>query len=176
MNRSKFLILILLLLFTGLWSEADTSRLKSLGFSVPEIRTEALPFHVIKNQQIEKTLIPEPGNVILINFWASWCPPCGGEMPSLQRLYEKLKDSGFQLATVNMNEEIPTVQDYLRSESLDIPVYYFPDKGVLKVYTLRGIPASYLIDKKGRVAAAYTGSFQWDNPELVRTIEELLNE
>lgn len=176
MNRSKLLIPVLLILLTNLWSEADTIRLKSLGFTVPSERTEALSFHVIRNEKMEKTLIPEAGKVVLINFWASWCPPCRGEMPSLQRLNEGFNESDFHMAAVNMNEEISFVQDYLQSEALDIPVYFFPDKDALEVYKLRGIPASYLIDKKGRVAAAYMGSFQWDHPDIIRTIKELINE
>ena len=166
-----FFIMILAL---PLSAEADLIRLKQLGFQVPAVRSSAPP--VMVNGPGDLLKLPAEGRVTLLFFWASWCPPCREQLPFLENLYLSLAPRGFSLAAVNMNEEKPFVEDYMESEGLQLPVYYYPDKNYLEAYSLKGIPASYLIDKKGMVAAVLTGSVDWDNPLIIRTIRELLDE
>ena len=161
--------LCLALFHLQLWAEADMVRLKSKGFSIPGTRTEApaisvLPEKSIGTETTDRILLPAKEKVTLLNFWASWSPPSLTEWPSLQRLSAKLKDTEFQLAAINMNEETSTVSSFLRETGITIPVFYFPDGDALNAYILKGLPTSYLIDKAGRVAAVHAGGADWDDP------------
>ncbi len=171
------MILLFLLTHSALiTAEADVSRLKQLGFTVPAERTAAPEILVTDETGKNREILPEKGLVTLITFWTTWCPPCRAELPSLQRLHRILDSEGLKIRAVNMNEEISYVQEFLRNMELELPVYYFPDDTYLGAYNLKGIPASYLIDAKGRVAAVIKDSASWDNPLILRTIRELLEE
>jgi len=166
----------LLLLPAILPAEADMTRLRPLGFSVPDKRTPAPEMSVVTGPEGNTRNLPRSGEVTLLNFWATWCPPCRAEMPSLNRLKDLLEPEGLHIAAVNVNEEIPFVRDYMDFAGLDLTVYYYPEEEVLKAYKLRGIPSSWIIDRNGRVAAVMIGSIEWDHPEIVRTLRELLAE
>ena len=175
------IFLCLAMLQSQLWAEADMVRLKSKGFSIPGTRTEGpaisvLPEKSIRTETTNRILLPVKGKVTLLNFWASWSPPSLTEWPSLQRLSVRLKDTDFQLAAINMNEEISTISTFQKKTGISIPVFYFPEGDALDAYLLKGLPASYLIDKAGRVAAVHIGGADWDDPAIARTITELLEE
>ncbi len=169
-------IFFLLIPTAVLTADADLIRLKQLGFTVPAERTEAPPLSVSDESGKNRKIIPGTGRVTLMTFWTTWCPPCRAELPSLQRLHNLLSPQGLRIYAVNMNEEILYVQDFLKSMEISLPVSYFPDQTNLGAYNLKGIPASYLIDKKGQVTAVLKDSTQWDNPLIIRTIRELLEE
>ena len=178
MKRNRFFwMLFFILTHSALTSaEADVSRLKQLGFTVPAERSEAPEILVTDETGRNRQSLPEKGYVTLMTFWTTWCPPCRAEMPSLQRLYEILESEGLKIRAVNMNEEVSYVQDFMENMDLALPIVYFPDETYLGAYNLKGIPASYLIDSRGRIAAVIKDSASWDNPLIIRTIRELLEE
>ncbi len=181
LKASALFFLYLIVLQPQLRAEADMVRLKSKGFSIPATRTDApvisvLPVENFPADTADRILLPFKGRVTLLNFWVSWSPPSRTEQPSLQRLSARLQDTDFLLASINMNEEISTVSSFLKETDITIPVFYFPDGDALDAYKLEGLPASYLIDKAGRVTAVRIGGTDWDDPAIARTIMELLTE
>jgi thiol-disulfide isomerase/thioredoxin len=114
------------------------------------------------------------GRVVLINFWASWCPPCVREMPSMQRLSQKLAEKPFTILAVNMAEPQPEVRAFLARFHLGFPVLLDQDGAALKQWKVFVFPTSYVIDAEGRIRFGVYGEVEWDAPETLGIIQGLL--
>ncbi len=115
------------------------------------------------------------GQVVLINFWASWCPPCRVEAPDLQALYADYRGAGFTLIGVNMLESSPQkALAFIDEYGITYPNGEDREQKVTKLYRVQGPPESFLIDRRGRVRRFYYGSVTYDG--VSAAIEELLTE
>lgn len=114
------------------------------------------------------------GRVVLVNFWATWCPPCIKEMPSMQRLHERLGKRGFTVLAVNMGETGAEVNDFLKRVPVGFPILLDRDGAVLKSWKVFAFPTSYVIDPDGAIRLAVFGEVDWDAPEVIAKIEALL--
>lgn len=115
------------------------------------------------------------GQVVLVNFWATWCPPCRREMPSLQRLWLKLGKSKLQIVAVNVGEDADTVLGFMGTldDSPTFPIVFDKDSTVLRAWPVKGLPTTFLIDRKGHIAYRAIGGRDFDSPENIRFITEL---
>jgi peroxiredoxin len=117
------------------------------------------------------------GKVLVLNFWASWCPPCRKELPSLQSLYKKLKDrEDFAFLAISCDEEIKDVAEILEKRNVEIPVAYDPDRKIAFLYGVYKFPETFFIDKKGTIRHKFVGPREWTDLDLVRTLEGMLAE
>jgi len=92
------------------------------------------------------------GKVVLVNFWATWCPPCRKEMPDLEALYDKYKEQGFVVLAIS-DEEAAKVAPFLAERKISYPVMLDPGRKVHKLYQVEGIPKSFVYDREGRMVA-----------------------
>ncbi len=116
------------------------------------------------------------GKVVLVNFWATWCPPCRKELPSMERLWRQFKDAGLVVLGVNVGETGDQV--FAFSNGLETPLT-FPllldeDSKVAQSWPVTGLPTTYLVDKQGRIAFGAIGGREFDSPAIVRQVRELL--
>jgi len=116
------------------------------------------------------------GKVVLVNFWAVWCPPCRKEMPSMARLADKLAGKPFTLVGVNVGESPEEIRAFLKQVPVNFPIVLDDEGRNLKAWQVFAFPTSYVLDKKGRVRLGLFGSIEWDTPEAVAKLEALLAE
>lgn len=112
------------------------------------------------------------GRVALINFWATWCPPCRKEFPSLGRVRKLFKRSEFEVLAVNVGEDPDSVFSF--TGITDFPVMFDRDSKAMVAWAVRGLPTTFLVDRKGQVAYRATGGREFDDPDIVATIKQLL--
>lgn len=149
------------------------ARLETLGFYVFPQPFDQPNFNVTSVDGHMKSRLSAKGNVLLLNFWATWCPPCNREIPTIQTLYETMKGEKFEIMAVDLGESAKSVQSFLHQNEISYPVYIDPKSSLTGGYASRGIPTTYILDKSGKFIAMIIGSFDYDTPEFVATMKEL---
>ena len=117
------------------------------------------------------------GKVVLINFWATWCPPCRREMPSMARLQQALAGEPFVVLAVDVGEDADTIEAFT-SQLVDtvptFPILLDTRSHAMQAWKVAGLPTTYLVDPRGRVVASAVGGREFDHPDIVRAIRVLL--
>lgn len=115
------------------------------------------------------------GKVVLVNIWATWCPPCVDEMPSMEKLYRKLKGKNFEILAVSIDESgLKAVAPFMKKSSLTFPAL-IDSKGTIKtVYGITGIPESFIIDQQGILIKKIVGPVDWATPRIFRFFSDLI--
>ncbi len=112
--------------------------------------------------------------VYVINFWATWCPPCVEEIPSLNRLKEKMQGKPFELISINYAEDKTTILNFLKKVKVDFPVLLDHDGSFAKQWNVITYPSTFVIDKKGNIKYGVNAAIEWDSPEFIEKINALL--
>lgn len=116
------------------------------------------------------------GAVVFVHFWASWCGPCRVEMPAIQRMWDELAREGLQIALINTAEDEETVFSFLAEHAPDIRPLMDRHGQVTEAWSPRGLPATYLVDRRGRVRYQALGGRPWDQPDYLDFLRRLLDE
>lgn len=175
-NRmNKFLLLVLILPVFAIASPG-------LGHKMTKIKKpwEAPAFSLQNMDEEIVSLDQFKGRVVMLNFWATWCPPCRKEMPSLERLYQQMKadEVSFSLLAINQWESPDHVFAYVGQLSVDptFPILFDRKSEVAESYKVVGLPTTLLIDKQGLVRYKAVGGREFDHPEVVKIIHRLMAE
>jgi len=113
---------------------------------------------------------------VVLNFWASWCPPCVSEMQSMQRGAKWLGKYRGRFVAINMGEEPEVVREFLTGHGFEIPILLDSDSKISSRWGVQRLPVTYVIDPKGRVAYQALGARQWDDPALLVPLRSLTME
>jgi thiol-disulfide isomerase/thioredoxin len=116
------------------------------------------------------------GQVVMINFWATWCGPCRKEMPLLESIYKQYKNKGFTLLGVNVEPDPKASVDWLKKTPVSFPVLYDTNSDVSTLYKVSGMPTTVFIDKKGNVRAVHQSYNDGDENEYMSNISKLMRE
>ncbi len=116
------------------------------------------------------------GQVVLVNFWATWCGPCQQEMPLLDQMYKKYKPAGFTLIGVNVDKEAAPVKELMARKPVSFPVLLDPANQVSKAYHVAEMPSSVIIDRKGEIRYVHRGYRPGDENEYQDRIRQLIKE
>ena len=116
------------------------------------------------------------GQVVMINFWASWCGPCRQEMPLLESIYKRYNKRGFTLLGVNVEPDSKAADEWLRDTPVSFPILYDKDSKVSKLYEVAGMPCTVIIDRSGKLRVLHRGYKPGDENEYLDSIRSLIRE
>jgi peroxiredoxin len=114
------------------------------------------------------------GKVVFVNLWATWCPPCREELPTMVRFYERFRERGVEILAVSEDTDPNAVRKMVQRQGITFPVLMDENKRVYNLYRATGVPETHLLDKAGRVLASQLGPFDWTSPAVIAKVEELL--
>lgn len=139
-------------------------------------KTETVEFSVKDESGKIITTSQLKGKVIFINFWASWCPPCRAEFPSIQKFYNKYKSHpDMVFVTVNLDDDIAAGKMYLKKENFNVP-FLVPDGNIPNEYYNGSLPTTVVLDKKGMIRLHHAGMADYSNTTFYEQIDGLLKE
>ena len=148
----------------------------SMSFIVNGARPEAAQFAFKDAGGKDRTLADWKGKVVLVNFWATWCPPCVEEIPSLNRLHERLAPRGFEVLAVDVGDTREQIAAFMRERPVSFPVLLDGTGETFKRWKAYAFPTSLLLDRQHRVRYAVYGALAWDGPDVIELIGRLLDE
>jgi thiol-disulfide isomerase/thioredoxin len=167
------------LLFVSFTVIADWQQ-PELGHTLTPVKkiTMASDFELMDMDEEKKRLSDYRGKVVLLNFWATWCPPCIREMPSMERLHQQIDAEVFEVIAVNQMEDVDQVFAFTGQLELDptFEILFDSTSEVSQDYAVRGLPTTYLIDKHGNIRYRAVGGREFNHPEVVRIVKQLVKE
>jgi len=155
----------------AVWSPLSAAELTAVPGTPP-----APPLDLADAAGTRHSLSEQRGRVLLVNFWASWCPPCLQEMPSLQRLADAMADRPLTIYAVNVGEAPGRAKESLRRLGYRGTPLLDTDQAAFKAWGVRVLPSSFVVDREGRVRFKVVGALEWDAAEVQETIGALIDE
>jgi peroxiredoxin len=147
----------------------------SSGWAASE--SSPAPDFTLKSRSGENIKLSElRGDVVMVNFWASWCGPCRQEMPLLEQLYGRYQGMGFTLLGVNVDEEPEAADKMLKEIPVTFPVLYDPTNKVSKQYQVKAMPSTFMVDRDGNIRYLHKGYKPGYEEEYQQQIRSLLKE
>lgn len=119
------------------------------------------------------TLSSLRGKIVMINYWATWCPPCKEEMPSLNTLHANMKSKGFEILAVSADKTLSAIKEYVAEHDFDFQILWDEDQTVMRTYKVFSLPTTFLIDRNGTIVKIFMGAYDWTDPEITAEIEKL---
>ena len=119
------------------------------------------------------TLADYKGKPVIINFWATWCPPCRAELPSMNRAWAKVKDEGIAMLAINVGEDEDAIFAFTAEYPIDFTVLLDENSEQIPNWQITGLPTTYVLDPEGRVAFQAVGDREWDNDTLLDKVRAL---
>nr|WP_245301867.1 redoxin domain-containing protein [Symbiobacterium terraclitae] len=145
-------------------TEAET--VPQVGTPAPDFALETLDGDAVVR------LSDLAGQPVVINFWATWCPPCRKEMPDFQQVYDKYKEMGLRFYAVNVGESRVAVRDFAERLGVDFPILIDADESAQRAYRILPIPATFFIDRDGIIRGVY--QYQMSLPQIEAEVGRLL--
>jgi len=142
------------------------ARLPAAGDSAPDFTLPTLtgePFQLRDHRR----------RVVVLNFWATWCPPCVEETPSLRRFAEQMRSLGVTVVGVSVDQDAGALQRFVSQFQLSFPIARDPDRSVASRYGTFKFPESYIIDHNGRIAKKTIGAIDWQDPHIISFVQSL---
>lgn len=138
---------------------------------------QAVDFTLKDLQGKDVRLADLSGKVVMLNFWATWCPPCRAEIPSMVKLNEQMAGKPFQMLCVSIDDGgKEDVEAFFKREGVQLPALTDPGSTVGKQYGITGVPETFIIDKKGKVVKKVIGGLDWGAPDVVTFLTDLTNQ
>jgi thiol-disulfide isomerase/thioredoxin len=115
------------------------------------------------------------GKIVFLNFWTTWCPTCRIEMPSMEKLHQKLKNEDFAMVTINLQESASQVKAFFKEFKLTFTALLDSTGEVGASFGIRAIPTTYILDKTGRIIGLVSGPREWDSKAAIALFENLID-
>ena len=155
-----------------LLKERDSTLTRSsqiqLGLPAPDFA-----FPDLNGQKV--SLSDHRGKVVFVNIWATWCPPCISEMPSMQKLYDRFKGENFEILAVNIDSAgHEAVAPFMKELNLSFPALLDPQGNIQPLYGITGVPESFIVDREGILVEKVIGPMDWTDPKILRFFQDLI--
>ena len=157
LKTTAFLVPLAGLLYYGITE--DLYRPVEIGEKAPHFSLPTIAGRPLEPSQFE-------GRVVVLNFWATWCPPCVEEMPSLERLSQERTEGSWEVITVSVDQDLPALQDFVTKHGITLPIAKDPQRQVAVLYGTYKYPESYIIGPQGYVHKKLIGAINWDEPRI----------
>ena len=176
MQRSIYILIVCLIISLTACTKSDSPK-KNVGSSSVAAEKSAAPDVSVVSIANGSTLKLSDlkGKVVLLNFWATWCPPCREEIPSMMKLNGFMVGKPFQMVAISIDEGgKKDIDSFFKETGFFLPTYLDENGASSKSYGVTGVPESFIIDKQGILVKKIIGGFAWDSPEAVSFIEGLM--
>jgi peroxiredoxin len=171
-----FFLLALLLSTPSIFAEIRKEDFFSkAGIQTVKAGTKAPGFCLVDLNGKKSELKHYRGKVVFLNFWATWCGPCKEEMPSMEELFKQFKEKDFVFLAISVDYAgTKSVKEFIEKHRYTFPVLIDPKCETLDLFAVKGIPTTFLIDKKGMIIGKAVGPKDWKKPEVVSIVNLLL--
>lgn len=147
------------------------------GIAASDLTGQSAPDFALKSATGENLRLSEyRGDVVMINFWATWCGPCRKEMPLLEQIQKKYAPLGFTMLGVNVEEDTTMMEAFLKDVPVTFPILLDPANGVSKLYDVAAMPSTVIVDRKGNVRYLHQGYKPGDESRYQDMIRQLIRE
>ena len=176
MQRSIYLVIVCLILSLTACTKSDSPKKNISSSSVAAEKKPAPDVTVVSIADGSTLKLSDlKGKVVLLNFWATWCPPCRAEMPSMMKLNSFMAGKPFKMVAISIDEGgKPDIDSFFKESGFFLPTYLDENGASSKSYGVTGVPETFIIDKQGLLVKKIIGGFAWDSPEAVSFIEGLM--
>ena len=138
----------------------------AIGDTAPDFSVPALPSGSVDLKSYR-------GQIVVLNLWATWCPPCVEETPSLVQFAEKMKAHGVVVLGISVDEDAKALQDFVQENHISYPVGRDPDRSLSARYGTYQFPETYILDRRGQVAEKVIGATDWDDERIQNFVLDL---
>ncbi len=176
-SRKELIFLIVLISAALLFAAFLLMRKGGEGRKIITEGDRAPAFELPTTDQRSLSLSDYRGKVVLVHFWATWCPPCVEEMPKLERLYREFSGKGFEILAVSLDDAgVETVSSFMRMNRLSFPALLDPRRTAAGRYGTFKVPETYVLDRSGTVRYKAIGPLDWTSPETMNALHRLVEE
>lgn len=165
---SVSIMIVFALLVITIFYDVNLNRLKE-GMEVPDFRVYNLEGKAFTKSNFK-------GKIIVVNFWASWCPPCIEEMPLFVEIKKRYQESGIELVLANVGENVDDIRNFIDKNKFAISVYRDPNKEASRMFGTYKYPETYIIDQDGILRKKIIGSITWRKEEVLNYLDGIIKE
>jgi len=164
--RNSVLILSILVLLALAGCSKEPAKPAIQGNPAPDFTLNTLNGEVVKLSDLR-------GKVVILNFWATWCPPCREEIPSMMRLNAAMAGKPFRMLCVSIDEGGKVaVEEFFRKTGFSLPTLLDADRRIGKLYGITGVPETFVIDGNGVILKKVVGAMEWDHPDAIAFLND----
>ncbi len=178
MKRFRLLLVVVVVIIAaagGWYLSGPEKRIKAYG--LPTIGSAAPDFQLVDTAGAVRSLSAERGKVVLVNFWATWCPPCKAEMPSMEELYRNYGGSNFEILAINVDDDGPAVMPgFLKDNPHTFPILFDSEFQARTLYGVAMFPETFIVDKNGIIKRKLIGAIDWTSPQMLDYINLLMKD
>ena len=178
MQRYRLLLLLIVIIFAaaGGWYLSGPEK-KSTGYNLLTVGSTAPDFQLVDTKGEVRSLSSERGKVVLVNFWATWCPPCKAEMPSMEELYRNYGSGKFEILAINVDDAGPAVvSGFLQENPHTFPILFDSEFQARTLYGVSRFPETFIVDKNGIITNRIVGAIDWTSPQMLSYLNSLLKD
>lgn len=173
-NKKQMVFLGVFALFLALFIIGYVAKDRQFGRKIITSGDRAPEFRLQATDGRSVSLSNFRGKVVMVHFWATWCPPCVEELPTIDKLNRTIADKDFQLLAVSVDDETSEVAAFLKKHGLNLPVLLDPGRKTAGLYGTYKFPETYIVDRRGVVRMKVIGPRDWSNPANVKLVQDML--